>query len=81
MERGGRSHFLLGAVKRRSGTWNTTLMRSWQKSKSWVGKMVNGYPGAGLKKKRKKVRDKIGQSASEARHYGSEVGPNQVLRE
>ena len=45
-------------------------MRSWQKSKSWVEKTERGCPGAGLKKKRKKVRDEGGQSASEARHHG-----------
>ena len=32
--------------------------------------MARGCPGAGLKKKRKKVRDKGGRSASEARHHG-----------
>ena len=35
-----------------------------------VGKMVNDCPGAGSKKKRKKVRDRGGQPASEARHHG-----------
>ena len=36
--------------------WSTTLLSSWQNSKSWVGKMVRGCPSAGLKKKRKKAR-------------------------
>ena len=30
---------------------------------------MRGCPGVGLKKKRKKVRDKGGLSASEARHH------------
>ena len=36
----------------------------------FMGKMVNDYPGAGLKKKRKKVRERGGEPASEARHHG-----------
>ena len=35
-----------------------------------VGTMAHDCPGAGSKKKRKKVRDRGGQPASEARHHG-----------
>ena len=44
------------AVQRRR-TWSTTLTRSLQKSESWAGVLVRGWPDAGLKKKKRRRRE------------------------